>query len=244
MTDPGGERRGIVLSDLHLLSWRSRGHEYIAELEGDFREAEVLVLNGDIFDFEWTHFAAIDEAIGEAYRWFGRLTETYPHLRIHYLFGNHDYVHPFVAGVKEWAAERERFSVHDEVLRIGDCLFLHGDCTNWRTTADALRRTRERTARPARRSDRAARILQFLDDIGLVEVIHYLVFWTPGTVAKRLLFYLRDRDPALLDGVKHIYFGHTHLPFRDYMHGGFCFHNTGSAVGKMEFHPLRFPLPE
>ena len=50
--------------------------------------------------------------------------------------------------------------------------------------------------------------------------------------------------PAQLDGVKRIYFGHTHLPFRDYMHGGYCFHNTGSAVGKMEFHPLRFSLPE
>ena len=45
--------RGVVVSDLHLFARRSRGSELLDSLAGQLAEADLLVLNGDTFDFRW-----------------------------------------------------------------------------------------------------------------------------------------------------------------------------------------------
>ena|ERR1051326_9579416 len=45
--------RGIVLSDLHLFARRSRAADCLQSLRADLASADVVVLNGDRFDFRW-----------------------------------------------------------------------------------------------------------------------------------------------------------------------------------------------
>jgi hypothetical protein len=47
-------RRGLVVSDLHLFARRSRGMTCFESLRGELESVDVLVLNGDIFDFRWS----------------------------------------------------------------------------------------------------------------------------------------------------------------------------------------------
>ena len=45
-------QQGLVISDLHLFSRRSRAEELLAGIKGEIIGADVLVLNGDVFDFD------------------------------------------------------------------------------------------------------------------------------------------------------------------------------------------------
>jgi UDP-2,3-diacylglucosamine hydrolase len=46
--------RGLVISDLHLFSPRSKAVELLVGIQEKLASADVLVLNGDIFDFRWS----------------------------------------------------------------------------------------------------------------------------------------------------------------------------------------------
>ena len=46
--------RGMAVSDLHLFAYRSAGEEYFNSLRPQLNATDILVLNGDIFDFRWS----------------------------------------------------------------------------------------------------------------------------------------------------------------------------------------------
>lgn len=58
-------KQGYVLSDLHYFSCRSQFPRHRSEVFEKIHLADIIVLNGDIFDFRWCKLT-LDEAIFEA----------------------------------------------------------------------------------------------------------------------------------------------------------------------------------
>lgn len=227
------------MSDLHLFSRRSDGEklwERIDEIRGD---AEVLVLNGDTFDFRWSHFPDESEALAAALEWVERLAGGGRWKKVHYILGNHDCLGGFVDGLKEVCSEHECLAWHEFHLQLGRCLFLHGDCTNRRMGADDLMRFRAGWSKDRPRGALSKALYDGVDALGVSKMFHELYFPKERTVA-RLSHYLSLAYPAWREDVDHCYFGHTHRPFSGHEHGGVVFHNTGSGIRGMGFRPLSF----
>jgi len=63
---PPPPRHGLVLSDLHLLARRSDGAALIESRRSDFSGIDVLVLNGDTFDFRWSALSNLATSVAAA----------------------------------------------------------------------------------------------------------------------------------------------------------------------------------
>ncbi|MDF1755468.1 MAG: metallophosphoesterase [Verrucomicrobiales bacterium] len=226
--------QGIVVSDLHLLSWRSDGDDHFEDLAGQLREVQALVLNGDIFDFRWAirpHSETVPEAIG----WLESLRDRHPHLEIHFIPGNHDCIPAFVDAVKAL----DGITLHPHLCFLGRNLFLHGDAASYPMDQNGFRKFRAawENDRPSRKSQ--ARLYDLSDSLKLSELTHHL--WFRGNVAvRRIEYHLEDAAPGWRDEIDHCYFGHTHMPVHGYEKDGVRFFNTGSAIRGMYFTPHHF----
>lgn len=150
-------RRGVTLSDLHLFSdyaeyANSEAFERLLDhtlgvpgvLPSTSRErytpnADVCVLNGDIFEFEKPSARySQQEMVDNAIDWMRKLVTRHPKTEFHYIFGNHDAVESGDSSLSfarrmheladELSAEGYRFTVHDVSCVIGcNALFTHGD---------------------------------------------------------------------------------------------------------------------
>ena len=117
--------RGLVISDLHLFSRRSDGDGLWREVGDELAEANILVLNGDIFDFRWSCLPDEEATISAALEW---IDDLYQHSRweaIHYVFGNHDCLNAFKGRLQDYAGGREGLQCHEFRLQLGRNLFLH-----------------------------------------------------------------------------------------------------------------------
>ena len=61
--------QGLVISDLHLFSRRSRAEELLVEMEVRIASADILVLNGDVFDFRWSTLPDIQATVDASLEW-------------------------------------------------------------------------------------------------------------------------------------------------------------------------------
>ena len=87
---PSRSVRGLAVSDLHLFARRSAGEEYLHSLRSQLASTDVLVLNGDIFDFRWSTLPSVEATAARALEWLEALHAAYPSCTIHYVLGNHD----------------------------------------------------------------------------------------------------------------------------------------------------------
>jgi len=53
---------------------------------------------------------------------------------------------------------------------------------------------------------------------------------------------LREMEAEAFEEIKHIYFGHTHVPFTDHEHNGRSYHNTGSTIRGLKFNMLKIEV--
>src|SRR5262245_59105033 len=95
---------GIVISDLHLLARRSRGLALFESLRTRLCDAEILVLNGDTFDFRWSIITDPGASLGAAFEWLRRVAGELPRCRLHLVLGNHDCLLDFQKGLNAVAA--------------------------------------------------------------------------------------------------------------------------------------------
>jgi len=230
---------GWVVSDLHLLARRSAGRERMHELLPDLRTCRTLVLNGDIVDFKWSTSRTHAESVRRSIDWLSELLAALPSTNVHYVLGNHDCLAEFPTALDQLSATNQRFRWHEFNLRLGDALFLHGDCTHWPMNRAGLERFRATWRRSRRRGTVATRAYQACDAAGLTRWVHRRHFPVDRTLA-RLQHHLDDALPDWQKDIRQVYFGHTHEPFEDAERGGVRFHNTGSAIRGMPFQPLRF----
>ncbi|GAA5480715.1 hypothetical protein Hhel01_04244 [Haloferula helveola] len=232
-------RSGAVVSDLHLFARRSRGDRLFAEFEAEAGDIDSLVLNGDTFDFRWSQLPSESATVDAALEWLTSLLERQPRWDVHFVLGNHDCVISFHEGLERLAGDHPRLHCHEHRLRLGELLFLHGDCANQKMDARKLARFRKSWSRDHQRGPTAARLYDVADALGLSHRFHDLYFRQAITTA-RVAHHLDQVTPGWTEEIRHCYFGHTHRPFRDLVHRGVLFSNTGSAIRNMGFQPLRF----
>jgi UDP-2,3-diacylglucosamine hydrolase len=232
-------QQGLVVSDLHFFSRRSDGQELWSGIDDELRQADVLVLNGDTFDFRWSHFPSEEAAVSAALNWVRELVEGKRYAMVHYVFGNHDCLGEFKSRLEAFAQGCDGLLCHEYLLQLGQNLFLHGDCANRRMDREALLRYREDWSRDRPRGPLQKALYDGVDAIGISRCFHEIYFSRKSTVA-RVCHYLNHVMPAWRDEVDHCYFGHTHRPFTNHKHEGVEFHNTGSGIRGMGFQPLAF----
>jgi UDP-2,3-diacylglucosamine hydrolase len=235
-------QQGLVISDLHLFSRRSDAEELLAGIKSGIIEADVLVLNGDVFDFRWSTLADMRTTIDASLKWLDELIALRPDKPTHYLLGNHDCITGFTDQLPDFARTRPLFTCHDTFLRLGRNLFLHGDCANRRMDGNSHRRFRESWSRDKQRGPIGRKLYDVADTLGVSRKFHDL--WFPQRVTvRRVAHHLDLVLPGWRNEIDHCYFGHTHLPFTRHDHEGVLFHNTGSAIRDMGFQPLPFTCP-
>jgi UDP-2,3-diacylglucosamine hydrolase len=240
-TNDVGMIRGLVVSDLHLFSRRSDGEQLWDRIDDVRGDAEILVLNGDTFDFRWSQFPDESMATTAALEWVERVTRDGGWKCVHYILGNHDCLCEFVEGLRELASELETLACHELHLQMGRCLFLHGDCTNRRMSLDELLSYRAGWSKDRPRGALSKTLYDGVDALGISKMFHQLYF-PKGPTVSRLAYHLSLVYPGWRRKLDHCYFGHTHQPFSGHEHDGVMFHNTGSGIRSMGFQPLHFTV--
>ncbi len=233
-------RYGATISDLHLFSHHSSLDRYHDRIQQAAREAEVFVLNGDIFDFKWSRHGVFSSSVTAAVRFLKSLAEAHPHCHFRVILGNHDAVPPYVAALEELSASHANLEWHEFACVIQNRLFLHGDTINAGNTNNAIRRFRSRLQQPAN-GHPLQRMAHLAVHGSHVPWVAWKVF-PRRILASRILSYLENEDWLDGRGIEHIYFGHTHQAFEDFYFRGYLFHNCGSATHGARMRVVRFQL--
>lgn len=228
-----------VISDLHMFSRRSRVADHLGEIRDKARSSRTLVLAGDIVDFKWSELGSVEATAGATADW---LEELLGHgCDIHYLLGNHDHHPALVERLKGLAGGHQGFSWHPFHLRLGNAVFLHGDAANVRMNVERLAAYRKRFGGHGQRGMAMNRLY----DAAVAARIHVLgarLLYPHRTVLRRLFKYLDEIQCGPAQGVRHVYYGHTHRAMADVEYGGLRFHNCGAPMPGMQFRIVKADL--
>ncbi|MFH1885350.1 MAG: metallophosphoesterase [Pseudomonadota bacterium] len=235
-------QNGVVISDLHMFARRSGAHRVLEKLYREMERADIAVLNGDIFDFRWTTLPTVSQTVEEAVGWLTKIARRHPHCQIHFVAGNHDCHRTFLETLHRRCRDVENLHAHEHHLCLADRLFLHGDVMHHARRPDALETYRATWIYPRRKGAHLSLAYDIANNMHLPHVVQRMAF-TPERTARRVLVHMASFMPETLRKVNHVYLGHTHQPFTGYVYQGVTFHNTGCAVKRMEFNPLRFQVP-
>jgi UDP-2,3-diacylglucosamine pyrophosphatase LpxH len=226
-------RKCYFVSDLHLFANRSNAHGYLEEIAQAASEADVFVLGGDIFDFRWSRVPIL-RAVPMAIRWLRELAASCPKCHFHLVLGNHDYHQMLIDRLDELDREVVNMSWHHYYLRLGSSVFLHGDVADKVMDARRLTEAREEWLDGRRRGP----FLSALYDVVVMTRLHkpvpHLVY-AKRIVVRRILKYLESIDEGPRNGVRDVYFGHTHRRLSNYRYRGLTFHNGGAPIKGMKF---------
>ena len=232
-------KTGMVVSDLHMFAKRSRAPMVMDELGPALEGCEMLVLNGDIFDFKWTTLESIPHTIDQALAWLEGLVKGFPGCRIYFILGNHDCHREFTVVLEDLSQKISSFSWHERYLRLGTAAFLHGDCIHKKVFEKGLASYRKPWKEIKKKGQAQNAIYEAINHTGLTKAAPKIAF-KREKMAGRILDYLDDREPGIVEKINDVYVGHTHVPFTDFSFRGKVFHNTGSAIKNQDFNPLHF----
>lgn len=214
---------GYVLSDLHLFADRSSFDLYSEQIVEISHQADFIVLNGDIFDYRWSRFLTTAETTKAALNWLDQLTSRNAKCQIYYVMGNHDGLASFAKAL-ESGFKRENFHWSPTHFRIGTALFLHGDLPL--AGKNPFERPLIHDEPP--RNERMNKLYTQAVRMKLhrvADVVNHKRKSVKAIYKSLQLFPHKDSE-----GVKDIYFGHTHVSFEDCLYMGYVFHNTGGAI--------------
>jgi len=229
----------LAVSDLHLFAYRSVGAKCFDSIRPQLATTDVLVLNGDIFDFRWSTLPDLQTTVTASIAWLDEVAKISPRLEVHYVLGNHDCQTFFRASLATLAETRPNFRWHEQGVRIGSAVFLHGDCTHRKMDPAGLERHRKAWDNQFQHRLWRAHAYVAADYLGLTWATHRGYFPRWETVG-RVAHYLDQASADWRQTTRDCYFGHTHLPFSNYIRDGIAFHNTGSAIRGMDFNPIAF----
>ena len=165
----------------------------------------------------------------------------HPRCAFYYLLGNHD-AHPdFVAELDRLAYHRPKLVWQPHVLRLGRCVFLHGDVVDGESDhedIDARRRASDEKPPPHA-------IRHWLYDAVVKARLHRVavhVARSQAVVLKRLHRYLEEQGIDATSGVSDVYFGHTHREMDGVEYHGLKFHNGGASIKGLGFRIIETRL--
>lgn len=231
--------RVTAISDLHLFATRSRAERIYADIVHEADHSSLLILNGDIFDFDWSTLGPLHATIEAAATWLATLARDCARrdCRIVYLLGNHDDFEAWAERCESLATTHCNLEWSPDYYRLGSMLFTHGDL---------LLGPRARPKRPLRIDVRVqpphlGRLYSAASGLRIPRALS--LFYHGRRCARILHRNVRQLDGSLREGVRHLCVGHTHRPFSGVRVGDLIVHNTGSAVRGHRFTPLRFCEP-
>ncbi len=228
-----------VVSDLHIFCSRSNWKAKLQAIEDAIKTSDIFVFNGDTFDFHWTNEKSHEQAFQKAIDFLRNLAKKYPQCHIHLNLGNHDHRQEFCQLLTQLEKELPNFSWHPYYLRVGKIVFLHGDVTIRKMNQSQLTRYRNRWARkPLQKKSIVNQIYDFAVDMRTHVALSH-IFFRHRRTARNLLWYLNNLEMGLDKGISEVYFGHTHVPLRNFRYKGITFHNTGTAYKGMKLNILR-----
>lgn len=213
---------------MHLFSHHARPDRYFQVIEQAADRSSIFVLNGDIFDFKWSHHGVFTRSVLAARSHIEQTVAGHPDCQFVVILGNHDAVPAYVDTLKELEQEHPNLTWREFAFVFENRIFLHGDVIHAGCSNHAIRQFRSRLQQPARGHS--------LQRMMHSAMYHSRVPWAayrllPNRIlASRILSYLRHEDYLTNSAIDHIYFGHTHCAFEDFRYKGFTFHNTGAAV--------------
>ena len=224
------------VSDLHLFANRSNGHRYLEEIVRTASRADVFVLGGDIFDFRWSRIPTL-KAVQRAGQWLVELTSACPRCQFHLVLGNHDYHQALIDRLLDLEQQVTNLSWHRYYVRLGSSVFLHGDVADKEMDSRMLAEAREEWLDARRRGP----FLSMLYDVVVLTRLHkpfpHLVY-SKRIVVRRILKYLENIGEGPRNGVRDVYFGHTHRKLANYHYRGLAFHNGGAPIKGVTFRIL------
>ncbi|MCB0332894.1 MAG: metallophosphoesterase [Bdellovibrionales bacterium] len=233
--------KGLVISDLHLFSSRSSAQVDFESYRSRLSQYDICILNGDIFDFRWTTLPSIAQTVEHAFAFCTKLLEENRSCEFHYVLGNHDSLRGFVERLPELEEKFTNFIWYPHYVKLGNHLFLHGDIIHVRSPQAGSLESYRSNFEHADILPKNRHMLY----AGLVKTrLHTLAYFLnpPRRSCQRVLEYFETHEQEILDGVRHIFFGHTHSPFSALEHDGFIFHNTGSMIRGMKHNFVEFEL--
>lgn len=228
---------GAVVSDFHLLTNRSTAHHYLESLHVTVYEVDVVLLNGDIFDFQWSTHGGFAPSVQIAQEWLSELILPHPDTTFLILLGNHDSIPLYRELLQKLSDLHPRVFWYEDYVRLGTSLFLHGDALHTRNRQE-LDLYRAKFNQQLKKHPLLHSGYHMLARIGGLRAFTSTV--SRRRCARQLLRYLRTEAPLPLDQVEDVYFGHVHMPFRDFEYKGFRFHNTGASLPFLRSETLRF----
>jgi UDP-2,3-diacylglucosamine hydrolase len=236
-------KRGVFVSDLHLFSSRSAPGLIKRELQKYSDEDQCIVLGGDIFDFRWSDKGGFEPTIQAASDWLENLLKNTGDCQIIFLPGNHDSHPEFLAHLDQIARGEERFEWHEHLVRLKNCLFLHGDILDAGLDENRLAEYRNlfhHEGEPSKVLDRSY-------DLAVAMRVHKLIPRVRRRKSKTCDLIgqaLKNVDVQEMQKVDQVYFGHTHQPILGLEQGGLTYFNPGAALKHMRYHMHDFELEE
>lgn len=231
-------RRGRSLSDLHLLTRRSTAQQYQPAIEAAADDADLFVLNGDIFDFKWSTEASVEDSVASAEEWIRDLVDPRSGCRFVFLIGNHDNIDSYKALLQRLSGELPNLDWEEYYLHLGDKVFLHGDVVHRATTPELLDRKRRKFAQPRPKGPVANAMYDGLTrsriHVGVTHIYPKKIF------LRRVISYLRNVLPDHLDDLQQVYIGHLHDTFADLELDGLTFHSSGAAIDGLTLNIFEF----
>ena len=233
--------KSYFISDLHMFSRRSEAEHHLESIIATAGSAHTFVLGGDIFDFRWTRLKSVASTIDAAVNWLDELVSPHPECEFHYVLGNHDCNREFVQRLDDLARRLPNLAWHHYWVRLGRSMFLHGDVADRPMDQPTLSRIRSRGHEDRKRGE----IPNLAYDAAVNAGLHKLasrVVNRERRVARHIHSYLDDIGQNAQNGVRNVYFGHTHTPMSDFRYQGLSFHNGGAPIKGLEFRILNTHL--
>lgn len=247
----------LFLSDGHFGSRNSDITAYQDNLRETMGRYTHVVLNGDMFELMFLpglarglapkeRRAVLKTAIRQAVEWLDATLQEYPQTQFHFVLGNHENIRKFRHKLDALQEKHAHFEWDPEAIRIGDAVAIHGDLLT-RQQSD-----RTRPIYRARDVDSQHGWVEKIVKIGDKPLQMLSNFWNCPQVLAEMIVppqldkwdeitrqnlrhkmsyrHEGERKPFSLDGVKHIFLGHTHYPFDNHRYDGLTYHNSGSFI--------------
>ena len=205
------DHHGFVVSDLHLMARWSTAEKHIDKLAECAKKAEFMVFNGDIFDFKWSRRESFQHSVDFAVEWLEKLIDNFPECSFYYILGNHDSHLEFVETLKQLAEAKSNFAYQPSHIILGTSLFMHGDLV----LSNAGGKCFERSYYPETKIKHPwiSQLYHLLISSGIHNVLP--LFYRKQKTAEKIYRALPQLNLESAKNITDIYFGHTHVAFRN-----------------------------
>lgn len=189
-------------------------------------EAGLFVLNGDIFDFQWSIYPDLGQSLWFVENWIGDLVGRHPQCQFVFIMGNHDSLPPYAELLEGLSARYVNLTWDPFYLKVGEKVFLHGDVYN-SPTPQTLAAYRAKWHGPPRKAWAHTAYYVFAC-LRVPRLVHALS--SRHRPVADVIAYLKAELGPRFPEVHDVYYGHTHKPHSNFIQQGLRFHNTGATL--------------